>query len=40
MWNFVVWWVGANVFDKPSVSIFCHDCQGSRFLSGVVTVKI
>ena len=40
MWYFVVWWMGANVLDRPSVSIFCPEFQGSRFLSGGVTGKI
>ena len=40
MWYFVVWWMGANFFDKLSVAIFCPECQGSRFLSGGVNGKI
>ena len=40
MWYFVVWWMGANVFEKPVVSIFCPGCQGSRFPCRGVTCKI
>jgi len=40
MWYFVVWWMGANVFDKHSFSIFCPECQGSGFLLGGITGKI